>query len=232
LVKFQTRLNIQNFVASLISYPFESLEKKEIGVLIGEIKLMASEQQDSVYICNSISKSIDSKFLNALRITLANYRSELQLISEEDKISFYVIYKVENNEFAISYKRIPEKLVGPLKMTLHDKIRSSNPKMQDKIIKIKPDLYYWDNIAERRLKIKSLESSNKDVSLIKQKLNRRSISRKEKQIIENLNELIRRNPFNPELFKQRAELHRKHNDLIKAKKDILFIKYYIKKTDS
>ena len=40
LEKFETRLKVQNFVVSLLSYPFESLEKKEIGVLIGEIELM------------------------------------------------------------------------------------------------------------------------------------------------------------------------------------------------
>ena len=100
LEKFQARIKIQNFVGSLLTYPFESLQKKEIGVLIGEIKLMSEEKQDSVFICNSISKNIDNLFLNTLNITLANYREDLELIAEDNFISFYVIYKIENNDFA------------------------------------------------------------------------------------------------------------------------------------
>lgn len=230
--KFQTRINVQNFVGSLLSYPLESLEKKEIGVLIGEIKLMPEDKLDSIYICNSISKNIDNMFINAIKITIANYREDLELISEDDLISFYVIYNIENNDFEISYNNIPERLIGPLRLTISNKIKSYDPQIPDKTIKINPDSYYLEKIQECRLKIKSLESGSNDDNSLKNKVNTKLISQKEKQIIDNLDELIRRNPFDPELLKQRAELYSKRQDSINALKDYSFIKKYIKDSEN
>lgn len=228
LEKFQSQIKIQNFVGSLLTYPFESLQKKEIGVLIGEIKLMPEEKQDSVFISNSISKNIDNLFLNTLNITLANYRKDLELLSEDNIISFYVIYKIENNDFEISYNNIPERLIGPMKLTMDNIIKSTNPQTPYITLKINPDSYYLEKIQECRTKLESLELNSNDNKSIKEKLNAKLKSQKENQIIENLNELIRRNPFNRELLKQRAELYTKHNDLKNAERDYSFIKKYMK----
>ncbi len=226
IVRFETRINIQNFTGSLLTYPFESLAKHEIGVLIGEIKLMP-EEQDSVYICNSISESIDNTFINILKIALVNYRAELELISEDSLITFYAIYKIENNEFDITYNNIPERLIGPMQLTMSNKIQNSNPKIPDEIIEIKQDLYYIEKIEEYQIKIDKLESITQDKSSIKRKRNLKLITKNEKHIIDNLDELIRRNPFNPELLEQRSEIYQKHGDLIRAKKDMLFIMKYL-----
>lgn len=232
VIQFQTRLQLQNFVNSLLSYPFESLEKKEIGVVVAEIKLMPADRKDSVYICNSVSPDIDQIMINALKIALINYREELISISEDSKITFYTLYRIENNEYEISYKNIPEQLIGPMKITINNTITNSASQSPALVVKINPDSYYRDKIKECRQKIRDLEAGSENAAPLRQKVNAKLIAQQEKQIIKNLDELIRRNPFNPELREQRAGLYRQQNDIPNTDKDILFIKNYIKQPES
>lgn len=224
--KYQTRLQIQNFISSIVTYPFESLDKKEVGIIIGEVVLTNSDQQDSVFICNSISKDLDSDFTKSMKITLGNYRPELEKISIDNKITFYVIFKIENNDFEISYKNIPEELIGPIKMTLGDRITSSAPGVPDKVIIIKPDSYFQQEIKELKEKYKTLEADS-DSQSASAKKTERLIEKRNKKIIENLDELIRRNPFNPDLLLERAYLYSEIGEIEKSRIDYRFVTLYI-----
>jgi hypothetical protein len=224
--KFESRLQIQNFLGSLLSYPFESLEKMEMGVLIGEIILTDSSSNDIVHICSGISKVLDSEFLKAMNITLINYRPVLQSIASNDSITFYAIYSIEGNDFEISYNNIPKRFIGPLKLKASNHITSTNPNLT-KDIQANPDSYYMKEVAELISKNKIVESEMESNSNAKRKMDNLLINNRYKRAIDYLNELIRRNPFNPEFFIQRAELFEKIGQIQQAQEDYYFIISYI-----
>jgi hypothetical protein len=226
---FESKMQVRDFVGSFLHYPFESLKNKEMGVVIGGIILGDSLHNDRFFISNSVSDNLDKGFLNALKLTSANYNKSLRQIASNDSLFFYAIFMIENNDFEITYKNIPSNLIGPIKMILDNKIESTNPSLAQEI-KAKPDSYYISNIERLLAKNKSVESQFSNYSKIRQSKETIFIKSRYKKAIENVTELIHRNPFNPELFIQRAGFYEKINQIQQSKADYEFIIKFLNNT--
>jgi len=225
--RVEAKNQIGNFLNSLLRYPFQSLENKEMGVIIGEIYLNESIQNDSVYIISGISESLNEMFLKSLNITLLNYRPGLEKIVVNNKISFYGIFKIEGNDFEISYKYIPEFLLGPLNITVSNTIKSESAIDPILKYKAKPDSYFKEKLKELLGKNRDAELRMNSFSYLKQKKENILIKKRYKQSLSILNTLIGRNPFNAKFFMQRAEIFEKTGGQEKAARDYEFIISFI-----
>jgi len=226
---YESKIQVRNFVGSFLHYPFESLQNKEMGVIIGGIILGDSLHKDNIFISNGVSDNLDKGFINALKLTSVNYNKLLRQIASNDSLIFYAIFLIENNDFEITYNNIPSNLIGPIKMTMDNKIKSNNPNMAQEI-KAHPDSYYKSNIERLVAKNKSTELQFNTYSKIRQSIETIFIKSRYKKAIENVTELIHRNPFNPELFIQRAGFYEKLNQIQQSKTDYEFIIRFLNNT--
>ncbi len=170
---------LEDYLAKNIRYPVDAIENNLMGTYIGCIRLDANGKLISIFTVNPISKSVDSKFVDLMKKTFAKNKVVVRNVVDTTDIFVPIEYKIANGKQTYDF---------------HIDTDLAPSFVSREIVAI----------GTPTSEIKFLE----DESLLDE-ANVNFHHRKYYRCLNALNELIRRNPYNPDLLVMRGICYNK-----------------------
>ncbi len=170
---------LEDYLAKNIRYPVDAIENNLMGTYIGCIRLDSNGKLISIFTVNPISKSVDSKFVDLMKKTFAKNKVVVRNVVDTTDIFVPIEYKIANGEQTYDF---------------HIDTDLAPSFISREIVAI----------GAPRSEIKFLEDE-----FLLDEANTNFHHRKYYRCLNALNELIRRNPYNPDLLVMRGVCYNK-----------------------
>ena len=193
--------SFNKYIAKNMRYPVDAQENQRFGTFLGCLRLDGKGNLVHVYVINSITKSIDNDFESLMLRTWKNNNVVTKNIDDTIDIVIPISFQLANGPNSPTFSFHVDKQIAPV------------------FIKESVTMVGYP-YPPSNLKVES------DQSLI-ETANAKYTAKKYKKCLNAVCELIRRNPYNPDLIFMRAKvyLNLEKNDL--ARRDYFYLKNFL-----
>ena len=194
--------SFSKYVVKNIRYPIDAQENERIGTFLGCLRLDEKGNLIDVFIINSISKSIDNEFESLMLRTWKNNDVVTKNLDDTTDIVFPISFKLAKGPNSHTFGFHVDKQIAPV--FIKESITMVGYPYPPSDLNLKSDQSLIE-IANNKYK-----------------------AEKYKKCLTAVNELIRRNPYNPDIFFMRAMiyLNLEKDDL--ACRDYYYLKNFLK----
>jgi len=194
--------SFREFMEKGLKYPPDAILYKIHGVLLAGIQIMPSGEINRVYLLNSLYPSIDNMVLNLLEST-ANCWKPLpdSVKSINQNFVIPIIIKFEGMDIELNKEFKPEILLDEINLTVIGIIRGTEEH-----------------------EITELESIDKIIMRTEKDLKKK----KYEKVLESSNELLKRDPINPNYYLYRINAFIGLDEMNSACQDYKFVRQFLK----
>lgn len=191
---------LRKYLAENIQYPIDAVENNVIGTYIGCIRLDNNGNLIKTFTVNSLCNSIDSEFIDLIKKTWKKNNVVVKNITDTTDLFVSIQYKMSVGIFMGTYDYYVDSDLAPTFISKGIVVVSY-----------------------------SMASSTKHIEdkVLIDKANENFKNQKFNKCINPLNELIRRNPFNPDLILMRGLCYNKLKKYELENRDYNYLRFFL-----